>query len=197
VSTNKAIGNAHYGPSATTHPHLSSFLFNNAGKPPLKRVAELRKLAEVSITNSREALAASNNGLSAALNWLQDDLAVSGAKKSHQDRALHCGRRSRRRVLPLARDGLIPWWRLRRPRRTQLPLRESRQTLWYAMYSSDVSSQTWRIPPRFLRNLARARGEDVHSSYSVSRGVGEDLLLRKTIGARLAVGAMSSSWTYQ
>jgi elongation factor Ts len=54
----------------------------NADKPPLKLVAELRKLTEVSITKAREALAASNNDVSAALNWLQNDLAVSGAKKA-------------------------------------------------------------------------------------------------------------------
>ena len=63
---------------------LSSFRFysTNAGKPPLKLVAELRKFTEVSITKAREALAASNNDVSAALKWLQNDLAVSGAKKA-------------------------------------------------------------------------------------------------------------------
>ncbi|KAF8492742.1 elongation factor TS-domain-containing protein [Russula emetica] len=63
---------------------LSSFRFysTNAEKPPLKLVAELRKLTEVSITKAREALAASNNDVSAALKWLQNDIAVSGAKKA-------------------------------------------------------------------------------------------------------------------
>ena len=63
---------------------LSSLRFysTNAEKPPLKLVAELRKLTEVSITKAREALAASNNDVSAALKWLQNDLAVSGAKKA-------------------------------------------------------------------------------------------------------------------
>ena len=63
---------------------LSSFRFysTNAEKPPLKLVAELRKLTEVSITKAREALAASSNDVSAALSWLQNDLAVSGAKKA-------------------------------------------------------------------------------------------------------------------
>ncbi|KAF8265133.1 elongation factor TS-domain-containing protein [Lactarius quietus] len=51
-------------------------------KPPLKLVAELRKLTEVSITKAREALAATNNDVSAALAWLQNDLAVSGAQKA-------------------------------------------------------------------------------------------------------------------
>src|SRR5258708_1450977 len=54
----------------------------NAEKPPLKLVAELRKLTEVSITKAREALAESNNDVSAALKWLQNDLTVSGAKKA-------------------------------------------------------------------------------------------------------------------
>ena len=51
-------------------------------KPSLKLVAELRKLTEVSITKAREALAASNDDVSAALAWLQNDLAVSGAQKA-------------------------------------------------------------------------------------------------------------------
>ncbi|KAI0323008.1 EF-TsMt 2 [Amylostereum chailletii] len=51
-------------------------------KPSLKLVAELRKLTEVSITKAREALTASNNDVTAALKWLQKDLAVSGAKKA-------------------------------------------------------------------------------------------------------------------
>jgi elongation factor Ts len=58
------------------------FHSTNAAKPSLRLVAELRKLTEVSITKAREALAASNNDVSAALEWLQNDLAVSGAKKA-------------------------------------------------------------------------------------------------------------------
>jgi elongation factor Ts len=58
------------------------FYSGSAGKPSLKLVAELRKLTEVSITKAREALAASNNDVSAALQWLQNDLTVSGAKKA-------------------------------------------------------------------------------------------------------------------
>ncbi|KAI9449844.1 hypothetical protein F5148DRAFT_619884 [Russula earlei] len=54
----------------------------NAEKPPLKLVAELRKLTEVSITKAREALAASNNDPPAALEWLKNDLVASGAKKA-------------------------------------------------------------------------------------------------------------------
>lgn len=52
------------------------------GKPSLKLVAELRKLTEVSINKAREALVASSNDVQGALKWLQDDLAVSGAKKA-------------------------------------------------------------------------------------------------------------------
>lgn len=51
-------------------------------KPSLKLVAELRKRTEVSITKAREALSATNNDINAALEWLQKDLAVSGAKKA-------------------------------------------------------------------------------------------------------------------
>ncbi|KAH9024427.1 hypothetical protein EDB84DRAFT_1506831 [Lactarius hengduanensis] len=53
-----------------------------AEKPSVKLVAQLRKLTEVSITKAREALAASNNDVPAALAWLQNDLAVSGAQKA-------------------------------------------------------------------------------------------------------------------
>lgn len=59
-------------------------LYSKSAEKPstIKLVAELRKLTEVSITKAREALAASNNDVSAALQWLQTDLAVSGAKKA-------------------------------------------------------------------------------------------------------------------
>ncbi|KAJ8474549.1 hypothetical protein ONZ45_g15913 [Pleurotus djamor] len=48
----------------------------------IKLVAELRKRTEVSITKAREALSASNNDIDAALQWLEKDLEVSGAKKA-------------------------------------------------------------------------------------------------------------------
>ncbi|KAH9973231.1 hypothetical protein BGW80DRAFT_1437263 [Lactifluus volemus] len=68
----------------TPRPIFTSFRLysTTADKPPLKLVAELRKLTEVSITKAREALAASDNNVSAALKWLQNDLAVSGAQKA-------------------------------------------------------------------------------------------------------------------
>ena len=53
-----------------------------SSKPPLKLVAEIRKLTEVSITKAREALVATNNDINAALEWLQQDLATSGARKA-------------------------------------------------------------------------------------------------------------------
>lgn len=69
---------------AVRPPAFTSLRFysTHVEKPSLKLVAELRKLTEVSITKAREALAASNNDVSAALKWLQNDLAVSGAKKA-------------------------------------------------------------------------------------------------------------------
>lgn len=51
-------------------------------KPPVKLIAELRKMTEgVSLTKAREALAASNNDLPTALAWLDADRAASGAAK--------------------------------------------------------------------------------------------------------------------
>lgn len=51
-------------------------------KPSIKLVAELRKRTEVSITKAREALSATNNDVTAALDWLTNDLVTSGAKKA-------------------------------------------------------------------------------------------------------------------
>jgi len=48
-------------------------------KPSIQLVAELRKRTEVSITKAREALSATNNDVTAALDWLQKDLVTSGA----------------------------------------------------------------------------------------------------------------------
>lgn len=45
-------------------------------------VAQLRKRTTVSLQKAREALAASSNDLDAALQWLEDDLVASGAKKA-------------------------------------------------------------------------------------------------------------------
>ncbi|KAG5647737.1 hypothetical protein DXG03_008460 [Asterophora parasitica] len=53
-----------------------------APKVPVKLIGELRKLTEVSITKAREALSSSNNDVKAALQWLENDLVTSGAKKA-------------------------------------------------------------------------------------------------------------------
>ncbi|KAF9502332.1 hypothetical protein BDN71DRAFT_1437901 [Pleurotus eryngii] len=47
-----------------------------------KLVAEIRKLTTVSISKARDALAASNNDVKAALQWIDNDSASSGAKKA-------------------------------------------------------------------------------------------------------------------
>nr|GAT57434.1 predicted protein [Mycena chlorophos] len=52
-------------------------------KTPIKLVAELRKRTDgISIVKAREALAATNNNLDAALEWLNADLLASGAKRA-------------------------------------------------------------------------------------------------------------------
>lgn len=45
-------------------------------------MAELRKRTDTSISKAREALLATNNNVDAALEWLQKDLAQTGAKKA-------------------------------------------------------------------------------------------------------------------
>lgn len=56
--------------------------YSTASKPSLQLVAQLRKLTDVPISKAREALGASGNDLEAALGWLQQDLANSGAQKA-------------------------------------------------------------------------------------------------------------------
>jgi elongation factor Ts len=65
-------------------PFLSPLRFYSTQpeKPSIKLVAELRKRTEVSITKAREALTATSNNVTAALDWLQNDLITSGAKKA-------------------------------------------------------------------------------------------------------------------
>ena len=53
---------------------------SNVSNPPLKLVAELRKLTNVSITKAREALGANDNDVNASLKWLEKDLVTAGAK---------------------------------------------------------------------------------------------------------------------
>ncbi|KAI0640062.1 elongation factor TS-domain-containing protein [Trametes polyzona] len=61
-------------------------------KPSVKLIAELRKVTEgVSLTKAREALAASNNDLQAALKWLDADRAATGAAKVAKLADRHAG----------------------------------------------------------------------------------------------------------
>lgn len=54
-----------------------------APKASVKLIAEIRKRIEgTSLTKAREALQATNNDLQAALEWLEKDIAVSGAAKA-------------------------------------------------------------------------------------------------------------------
>ncbi|KAI0275199.1 hypothetical protein BC834DRAFT_840093 [Gloeopeniophorella convolvens] len=66
-------------PTFTTSLRLYS---TSTERPSLKLVAELRKRTEVSITKAREALTATNNDVSAALEWLQHDIKGTGLKAS-------------------------------------------------------------------------------------------------------------------
>jgi elongation factor Ts len=50
-------------------------------KVPINLIAELRKQNPISLSKAREALAASNLSVPAALEWLERDLEASGAKK--------------------------------------------------------------------------------------------------------------------
>lgn len=51
-------------------------------KVPIALIAELRKQNPVSLSKARQALSASGNNVSAALEWLQKDLASSGLAKA-------------------------------------------------------------------------------------------------------------------
>ncbi|KAG6900517.1 hypothetical protein C0993_009470 [Termitomyces sp. T159_Od127] len=51
-------------------------------KVPAALIGQLRKLIDVSIIKAREALSASNNDVKLALEWLEKDLAISGAAKA-------------------------------------------------------------------------------------------------------------------
>jgi elongation factor Ts len=59
-----------------------SYSVANTPKASINRVAELRKRTDVSLSKAREALIATGDCVEAALDWLQKDLAVSGARKA-------------------------------------------------------------------------------------------------------------------
>ncbi|KAI0778974.1 hypothetical protein BD413DRAFT_513213 [Trametes elegans] len=63
-----------------------------SAKPSVKLIAELRKVTDgVSLSKAREALAASNNDLQAALKWLDDDRAATGAARVAKLAGRHAG----------------------------------------------------------------------------------------------------------
>src|ERR1700742_1054761 len=53
-------------------------------KANIKLVAELRKRTEVSLSKAKEGLTVTNNDVDAALDWLENDLVTSGAKKKEK-----------------------------------------------------------------------------------------------------------------
>lgn len=60
-------------------------------KPSAKLVAEIRKRTEISIIKARDALIATSNDLEAALKWIDEDLAATGAKRSLKLAGRHAG----------------------------------------------------------------------------------------------------------
>ncbi|KAI8990497.1 hypothetical protein BD414DRAFT_302602 [Trametes punicea] len=80
--------------TAANAPFRVSRLYSTAlpPKPSIKLIAELRKITEgVSLSKAREALAASNNDLQAALDWLDADRAATGAAKVAKLAGRHAG----------------------------------------------------------------------------------------------------------
>ncbi|KAI5455207.1 Elongation factor Ts, mitochondrial [Naganishia albida] len=70
----------HVRPTTQLKPLSTSSRLHNV-KVPITLIAELRKQNPISLSKAREALAASNLSVSAALEWLEKDLEASGAKK--------------------------------------------------------------------------------------------------------------------
>lgn len=56
----------------------------DASKVPIALVAQLRKINPISLSKAKEALSASGNSVEKALEWLQKDLEVAGAKKAEK-----------------------------------------------------------------------------------------------------------------
>lgn len=79
---------------AANTPSAAARLYSTAPpvKPSVKLIAELRKVTDgVSLTKAREALAASNNDLQAALKWLDTDRAATGAARVAKLADRHAG----------------------------------------------------------------------------------------------------------
>lgn len=72
---------------------LRSYSTAPGPKASIKLVGELRKRTDVSLSKARDALTATDNNVDAALKWLEEDLAVSGAQKAAkvQDRSTQEG----------------------------------------------------------------------------------------------------------
>ncbi|KAF9245835.1 elongation factor TS-domain-containing protein [Melanogaster broomeanus] len=62
--------------------YIANFYSTASSKPSLQLVAQLRKLTDVPISKAREALSAGGNNVEAALEWLEKDMAASGAQKA-------------------------------------------------------------------------------------------------------------------
>ncbi|KAF9225502.1 hypothetical protein BS17DRAFT_807756 [Gyrodon lividus] len=62
--------------------YQAKFSYSTASKPSLQLVAQLRKLTDVPISKAREALSVSGNNVETALEWLEKDMAASGAQKA-------------------------------------------------------------------------------------------------------------------
>src|ERR1700733_3356183 len=67
--------------SHVRRPRISPCKFYSTlpDQPSIQSVAELRKRTGVSIFKAHEALVANNNNVTAALDWVQKDLAISRA----------------------------------------------------------------------------------------------------------------------
>lgn len=86
VARPQFLASAPLSASAFSRSSLRSFSYTSpvsqeATKVPIKLIAELRKHNPVSLTKAKQALAACENSVSAALEWLQKDLASSGLAK--------------------------------------------------------------------------------------------------------------------
>ena len=66
--------------AATLSPRFYSS--TSPAKPSVKLIAELRKQTSASISKAHEALAATNNDLTSALEWLKNDLSASSASSA-------------------------------------------------------------------------------------------------------------------
>ncbi|KAI9203265.1 elongation factor TS-domain-containing protein [Polychytrium aggregatum] len=69
-------------PVATPAPVVRRLFASEAVKPSMSLLAKLRKETQCSISKGKDALVATGNDYAAALEWLERDMAESGAKKA-------------------------------------------------------------------------------------------------------------------